>query len=568
MASNLQVSLWLRLHGQDAAAAGLRRFTDSTRKGFGQVSASVKQAWQDLNGFSAASRLFAFAGGVALLKNALDANLEFEKKILEMKQLADMTQEQAAQMRKLAIDKSREALATPMEIAEGLRTLANAGMKYELIAPTIQEAARAAAVFRSTIQEIANMDFDIEQKFKVDPKDLAAVHEMLYYHSKQGRFEAASLSRYAPVYLNEMQRMGMGGVTGLNFAGAMTQVMQQIAPATNPEEVATLIRHGLGHITQTHYVAGLKKAGIDVQQFAPGGKFTGEGGVQGLLDLARAMQKAGLEDPYKMSQAGFREEYTRNFWLQLMKNADEIERQMQGGQGAYRSGQIDKDKAEMQKSGFGRAKALQIEAEKGKLGETATTGVDFTTRMMEDIADHKGQYLGAAAAGAGLLWMRRMNRNRQAGAAAEKAAAAAGAGIGVQQVFVTNWPVAMGGTGVGSGGPPGGMGPNAGPQRPQSKLSRAMGAAGKAIGVAGAAVSGWEIGHELIGPALNSAINALTAAMTRKDQTLGEALYEALHRRELEALNKPIVIENKMVLDGAQIAETINRVNARYGGRN
>ncbi|HPT50054.1 MAG TPA: hypothetical protein PKZ22_07615 [Accumulibacter sp.] len=41
MSANLNIALWLRLYGNDAAA-GIRRFTDSAKHGFGQLSASVK----------------------------------------------------------------------------------------------------------------------------------------------------------------------------------------------------------------------------------------------------------------------------------------------------------------------------------------------------------------------------------------------------------------------------------------------------------------------------------------------------------------------------------------------
>ncbi|MCM8595130.1 phage tail tape measure protein [Accumulibacter sp.] len=574
MNASLQVALWLRLHGNDAAAAGLRRFTDSARKGFGQVSDSVKQAWRDLNGFSTATRLLAMAGGLGLVKRAIEANLEFEKKLLEMKQLAEMTQDQAMAMRKAAVERATDLLATPSDIAEGMRTLANAGMKYEAIAGTIEEAARAALAFRSTISDIANMDFDIQQKFQVDPSRMAAMHDMLYYHSKQGRFEAKSLSTYAPEYLNEMARVGMGGETALNFAGALTQVMQKIKPATQPGEVSTLIKHGLGHITDKMYVQHIKAAtGIDVEQFMPEGRFYGEGGVQGMLDLAKALKAKGLDNPFKMSQAGFRDQYTRDFWLQMMRSIDEIEEQMRAARGAAGSQTLNRDVEEIRRSNFGRVLKGRIQVEKGALGEGVTQGADFAGRMAETFADHPGQVMAAGAGVAGLWLAGRYARNRQARIAQQGTAGGlpgAGGLGGVQQVFVTNWPVAMGGQAgtAGMPGPPGGMGPNDGPQRPQGKLARAAGAVGTGLGAIGAAASGWQIGYEMVGPAVNSAINALTAALTRKDQTLGEWIYDALHRKEQAELNKPIVVENKLVLDGAVVAASVNRVNARDAQRN
>lgn len=569
MSANLNIALWLRLYGNDAAAAGIRRFTDTAKHGFGQVSASVKQAWQDLNGFSTASKLLVAAGGMSLVKSAIDANLEFEKKILEMKQLAEMTQAQAADMRKAAIDKATDLLATPQDIAEGMRTLANAGMKYEAIAGTIEEAARAALAFRSSITDIANMDFDIQQKFNVDPSRMAAMHDMLYYHSKQGRFEAKSLSTYAPEYLNEMARVGMGGENALNFAGALTQVMQKIKPATQPGEVSTLIKHGLGHITDKMYVKHIKDAtGIDVQKFMPNGKFYGEGGVDGMLDLAKALKAKGLDNPFKMSQAGFRDQYTRDFWLQMIKSIDEIQEQMKLAQGAAGNETLNKDVSEIKRSNFGRVMKGKIQGEKAKLGEGVTQGADWWGRMNEYFADHSGQVLAGGAGLVGLYMARRYNTNRKARLGAEAQAQAAGAGLGVQQVFVTNWPGSLGGAAgaPGAGGVPGGLGPNEGPQRPQSKMSKALGAAGKGLGALAAGATGWELGYNMIGPVLNEGINALVSAVTGRDNTLGGAIYDLLHKEQEPVKIEPIKVQ--VSVQNGNITAQVQEETKRQGRRN
>ncbi|MEW9901013.1 phage tail tape measure protein [Chitinivorax sp. PXF-14] len=584
MDSNLTIGLWLRLHGNDAAAAGIRRFTDTARTGFGQVGNSVKQAWQDLNGFSAASKLLAAAGGVGLLRNALDANLEFEQKILEMKQLADMTQAQAAAMRKTAIERATDLLATPQDIAEGMRTLANAGMKYEQIAGTIEEAARAALAFRSSITDIANMDFDIQQKFHIDPSRMAAMHDMLYYHSKAGRFEAKSLSSYAPEYLNEMARVGMGGENALNFAGALTQVMQKIKPATQPGEVSTLIKHGLGHITDKAYVRHIKAAtGIDVEKYMPDGKFYGEGGVAGMLDLAKALKAKGLDNPFKMSKAGFNDQYTRDFWLQIIKSIDEIEAQMKLAQGAAGEQTLDRDVAEIRHSNFGRIKKGAVQVEKAKLGEGATQGADWAGRMSEYFADHSGQVLAGAAGVGALALAFRYNRKRKDRLAGEAQATAAGeagkvlGGMGVQRVFVTNWPGGMLGPGEalkqkqrgkqgGAGLPDMPLAPAEEAAAPKGRMGRTLGAAGKALGVVGAAASGWELGYNVIGPVLNEGINALVSAVTGKDNTLGGAIYDLLHKEQQPVKVDPIKVE--VSVSNGNIVAAINDANTRQARRN
>lgn len=452
MSANMNLFLRVNYVG-GALAAGLssagrqvRQFATGAEGALRRVQAQARALSGALNGFGTVTKMAMAYGGYSasgVLQDALKANLEFERRMLETKQLAEMTAEQISALRKEAISGSRESLQTPLDIADGLRTLANAGMRYEAIAPTIQEAARSALAFRSTVQDIANMDFDIQEKFRVDPKAMRDVHNMLYYHSKSGRFEAKSLASEAPVYLSEMSKLGMGGVEGLNFAGALTQVMMKLAPATQPTEVSTLIKHGLGHITQPHYVKGLEKFGIDVKKYAPGGKFYGEGGIDGLMDLAAAMKAKGLTDPFKMGEAGFREQYTQNFWRQLMTYSEEIRAQMKTARSEAAMDRIGVDNAEIKQAAFGKMRAAEIEAQKVKLGESAAAAAGGFAGAMEWAADNKmAAGLGALGAliGGRLAYKAGMNRRGGDG----MAGLAAGAVGGVQRVFVVNLPGAGG----------------------------------------------------------------------------------------------------------------------------
>ena len=427
--------------GQQAATKALNEM----KSGIKGVANEARSLWKELNGFSVASQLAGMAGGTLALKGMMDANLAFEKIMLESKQLAEMSDAQITNLSKLARDKARDLLADPMDIAEGIRTLANAGMKYEAIAGTITEASRAALVFRSSIMDIANMDFDIQEKFKVDPTRMAAVHDMLYYHAKSGRFEAKSLSQEAPSYLNAMQRVGMGGERALNFAGALTQVMMKASPATQPGMVSTFIKQGLAHIYSPRLDKHLlETTGIDVHKYAPGGKFYGEGGVQGLMDLARAMKDKGLDNPFKLAKAGFMEEESRTFWVQMMKYTDEIEAQMKAASGAAGKAQINHDVAEIKQSNFGKIKAAEIETAKMKIGEVATKGTGLYADLAQWASEHKGD---AAVVTAGTLIAGRLawkKYNNGSGPPISGIPGGPGAGkVGVQQVFVTNWPKGM-----------------------------------------------------------------------------------------------------------------------------
>ncbi len=340
MNGNLNLEMRLTANGSqlssalNSASAHVRQFANNSNNYARSMAQGFKNVYQQLNCFSAISKLAAAAGGMSVLSDALKRNLEFEKTLLDMKQTAEMTTEQAALMRKHAIDAASANLATPSEIAAGMKAFSAAGMKFDKIAPSIDESARAAVAFRSSVESIAMLDFDLQEKMKLDPKDIKDAHNMLLYHAKSGRYEAQPLAAEAPKYLNSVAAVGIGGMEGLNFTGAMTQILMKLAPATQPNEVATFMEHGLSHITSKQQVKGLAKFGIDVQKYMPDGKFYGKGGVQGVLDLAAEMKSKGLENPFNLDKAGFREMYTKKFWKQLMSYQGQIKQAIKEGEQA------------------------------------------------------------------------------------------------------------------------------------------------------------------------------------------------------------------------------------------
>lgn len=576
MSRDLEVALWLRLHGGDAAANGVRRFSEQSQKHFGAIGQSVRNAWKDLNGFSMASKLLVAAGGMGLARDTLTANLNFEKSMLEMKQNANMTVTQAAELRALALSAAKETLQTPDEMLQGMKAFARAGEKFEDIRVKAVEAAKAATVFRASVEEIANMDFDITDKLKIDPKRLKDVHNMLYYHGNAGRFEAPQLARQAPELFNAVAGVGIGGERGLNFTGALTQVLMKYATVNEPGKVSTLMQQGLGHIVSTHYVKGLAKYGIDVQKFAPRGKFYGEGGVDGLLGLADAMKAKGLQDPFKLAKAGFADQETNKFFRALMQYTDQIRVEMRAADNAAQNDQIGTDHKEMSQSNFGKVKKSQIEFDKAQLGETAQKGVSIWGNMAGKVAEDPGKYAGAAAGVVAAGLALRYNRNRKARLAGEAGSAAEGGGLpgggGVQQVFVTNWPGGLLAPGealkqkrsnLPGAGVPGEALPEAGePGKPASKAGKALGMAGKAVGMAGAVVSGWELGFNVIGPVINDGINAVVSAIAGREETLGSAIYDWINKDK-----EPLKIEATVKVENGNITASIEAENKRQASR-
>jgi hypothetical protein len=195
---------------------------------------SMAGTWKD-----AAKSLAAMYGSMQAM-NALRAtvttNLDFERDVLEMKQNAGMTTAQASEIRQLAIDESGNTLQTPQDVLRASKSFARAGDKFEDIRGNTIEAARAAAPYRSTPEQVANMDFDLRSKMGIKNQDIPAVNNMLYYHGNAGRFEMASFAQYAPEMLSAATNVGIKGVEGSNFVGALSQVLMNKASINEPKQ--------------------------------------------------------------------------------------------------------------------------------------------------------------------------------------------------------------------------------------------------------------------------------------------------------------------------------------------
>lgn len=559
MSKDLQLSI--RVNGNQAAAdvrrftssatGDMRKFTTSAGRGLNNLSRQTKQLWQDFNGFSTATKLFAAAGGLEAIRRTLSSNLNFERDLLEMKQNAGMTIQQTAELRQLAMDAAKENLQFPDAILQGEKAYARAGMKFDEIRNSIAEAARSATVMRASVEQIANMDFDLQNKFGLSANDMKAAHNMAYYHGNEGRFETSAMAQLAPVYLNALKGVGVKGMEGWNFTGALTQSIMKSAPATEPSQVATLIEQGLGHIAA--YAKDLREVGINVKKYGPKGQF----GAEGILNLAEAMKAKGLNDIFKLEKAGIRDQEAKKFWLQMMADSGEIRKQMGIADQAAKNDRIGADLAEIKSASFGKIMAAEIQGQKLTLSEGAQSGTSVAGNLAGYVGDHMAEVGKATAAVGGLYLLNRFNKNRKNRMAGEAASLTESAKAAqTQNVFVTNWPASMMSPGEKIRSRTGGNsstpdtvsdGPTKG-----GKLAKA----GKALGVGVAAVGGWDMGFNVIGPVVKELIDGGVQALTNdQNATLGTALYDWTHKPKAAAEQSAIKQLDKATLSSMMISQ-------------
>lgn len=431
---------------------------------------------RELNGFSAISRTAFALGGVAGAREALKRNRDFHRDLLEMKQTAELSKKTSEEIKADILASAKNLNATPGELLSAVRQYTAAGYsgeKFALARTGYKESARAASAMFTTPDSVAKMDVDLMQKSGIRPESLPAVHNMLLYHGRAGRFEAQDFSENAPKILNAAALQGLTGERGVNMTLGLAQQFMKLAPANQKAEVATFFEHFFGHITDKHYVASLAKKGVDVKSHfeereitdAEGNRskrfvFKGEGGVEGFMGLLDDLNRHGVTNQFIASEMGFREMYTRKAAIQAVLGKDDLLASMSRGEQAAREDLIGVALAEIKEADFGKIKAAEIEVEKLTLSAPVTTTSNVVSSMVASgAADLGGTAL--ALGGGGLLARYGLKRlgffggiGAGAGSAAGGAAAVGGSAVGGSAgAAATVGSGAMYGMGGGFGGP-------------------------------------------------------------------------------------------------------------------
>ncbi|MDP3841049.1 MAG: phage tail tape measure protein [Oxalobacteraceae bacterium] len=577
--------------------ASVRRFTTGAAGHFSRLQAHASRVWRTINGMSAATRLIGVGIGIAGMKSVIDDNLAFERTLLKIRFNAQMTTRALAELRQMAMDISKTSLNSPLEVAQMQFRLANAGLKMQDIRQLAPTVANAAQVFEAPPLEVADLAFDIKAKMGIENNRIPQMLDMLYYHATSGRFETMDMARQAPILLNAGAHIGLTGEGGLNLLGALTQRLMRNATVQNPSEVTTMAEHGLVHITDPHYRRKIRKAtGISVESYLDDkGHFKGKDGVEGILALTRAMKSAGLENPIKMGDAGFREQYTRKFWLEMMHSLDakdtdadpNLIKMMERGKAAMGSGQLAANLATIKEANFGKIKAASIEIDKAKLsgGAQAATGAlgSLASQFSENPITTVGAAIGTVLAGKYLM-------GKLLGGKGGGLAQAAGGMTGnVVPVFVTNWPGGIkasermarlpGAAGAAGGAAEGAAAAAAGGALATVVAGAAIVAVPLALAYAARKYFASDIGRTNRAKGLSLEIQRLEARLLGQkgpgyqDKQMIAKLEKQLSRMKgdrdailarLDAVaNRPVEVH----IDGQKVAESVNKVNGRDARR-
>lgn len=428
MSSALAVFLDLQLRGGARVASGLsatqrqlRGLGDAGHTAFTRMGTALRGVNEALTRMPILARYATAAVALNEARKTISANLEFEKNLLEMKQTGEMSKAQSEQAKSRIMALSGSTLNTPQDLLAGMRSFTSAGERFEFAMAALEESGRAATAFFTTPEKIADMDVDLKQKMGITAGQLPSAHNMLLYHARAGRYETQAMAQDAPKTLTTMRGAGFTGTEGVNLMGAMTQQLMKLAPKTQPAEVATFMDHFLGHLVQPHYVEGMRRGGmsmdekldltkkqqkfktelhgygIDIQKYMPGGFFGGAdakgnplGGQKAVDDFFRLlndMKAKGMTDPFKLGAAGFREMYTTKAALQLMREVETLVAEMKAGEGAAKTDLVGAAFKEIKEANFGKIKAAEIEVDKLRLGEVATQGTGGVANITKMVSE-------------------------------------------------------------------------------------------------------------------------------------------------------------------------------------
>jgi TP901 family phage tail tape measure protein len=540
--------------------------------------------------------------GAYVMSRPIGRTMDFDLRLANMSNTAfsnlDKTGRQAG-MRELnlaVMNAVRGGGGNRDQAAEALDTMIASGVVSNKDAismlPGIMKAATASDTNAS---ELATIAIRAQQSFKIKPGEIPAVLSAATAAGQAGGFELKDMAKWLPQQMAMASNLGLSGKEGFAKLAAWNQA--SVITAGTKDEAGNDLRDLLNELNTPHFKGFLAQQVLNNgQKLKPGERNTqlknidqlflnyqanGVDKVSATLDImskvfskdkgylalqaklkstvnnderrgvleamAAQMQGSAIGKVFHnqqslMSFLGLQnnQEYTKDVLNKTLtqysvpngKSATDVGYEVISDTSSYKTNRLTNEKTFAEQDGFGGI-SQTIGNVASKLADYAQHYPGLTSAIVVATTALTALAAGASAAGlAGLL-------TRGGGSAAAGAAARAGGGI-------------MGRLGV-SAALAGGM--------PLGELMTVGGATAfgtAAVGVGAAGVAGYGVGT-----LLNKGMDFGLSKMAGKDSSLGSMIYDLLHHE-----SGPIRIENKLVIDGRQVAESVNQINSRQLRRN
>ena len=423
---------------------------------------------------------------------------------------------------------------------------------------------KAAAANDSNVTDMANIAIKAKQTMGLT--NTSRVLDMAAQGGIEGQFELRDMAKWLPQQMAYSKRTGLRGESGFATLVAANQIAMNTAGST--DEAGNNVKNLLSKVNSTDTANDAKKLKIDLSGSLAAAQAKGVGGLDAFLNLtdqvaAKDSRLVKLREQAKGAKG------------------DDLRANLAAQAGILEGSAIGKIVQDQQ--AMSALVALLNGRQKfNEIRDKTLTANGTNDDLLKVIADEPGAKAQLAAAEAANNMQTALSKvNPLLGAAADVfsklsqdfpvlAAAVTGSALATTALAASATAASVAlmmvaGAGGAGGGLPGAAG-------------KALGFAGKATGVLGAFGAGYGIGSFL-----NDGINKGTQFMTGDPtQSLGGLVYDMTHGDELKKNNstmpsgggmnfqnsqQPLRIENKLIVDGRQIAEATNTVNARTASR-
>lgn len=450
----------------------------------------------------------------------------------------------------------------------GLKTLGASGVFGDdpsaafAMLPTLT---KAAAANNAQVVDMANIAIKAKQTMGLT--NAGRILDIAAQGGIEGQFELRDMAKWLPQQMAYAKRTGLHGEAGFATLVAANQISMNTAGST--DEAGNNLRNLLAKVNSNDTATDAKKIGIDLAGSLAAAQAKGVGGLDAFLNLTEQVAAKDSRLVKLREQA-------------KGAKGDDLRANLTAQQGILEGSAIGKIVQDSQ--AMSALVALLNGRQKfGEIRDKSLAANGTNDDLLKVIADEPGAKAQLAAAEAANNMQAALEKvNPLLGAAADGfsalsqefpilAAGATGAGLATTALAASAWAASaalMLVAGSGGGG----------------ALAGAGGMAGRVLpflGKAGAVGAAFGVGY-VGGTFLNEGINNGISAFTGRDETLGGLIYEMTHGDAIkqnnsttpsgggmsyQATQQPLRIENKIILDGRQIAESNNEVNARAAAR-
>lgn len=317
------------------------------------------------------------------------AGQEFESKMTDIAQKADLSRAAAAAMGVELLKAGRAANQLPAAMQDGVDTLAGFGLDPRQAAVMMRPIGRAATAYKAEIADLAAASYALHDNLKVPIADTQKMIDAMAAAGKAGAFEIADMAQHVPALAAAYQGLGQKGVAAGTDLAAALQIARK--GAGDSATAATNLGNVLQKITSPATVKAFQKMGVDLPAALKRMYAEGKTPIEAIAELTNKTLKGDLsrmgylfEDA--QVQAGLRP---------LIQNMEEYRRIR--AEAGNAGGTTDRDFAERMRDSAEASKQLKVNAE--------TLAIQLGSVLLPTVND----LLGKAAAMAGRLgdWAQR-----------------------------------------------------------------------------------------------------------------------------------------------------------------